>query len=210
MVSKVQDNLINERIKKVVITFLEKPNITIKELSDELKIPTSTIQRDLNNFERISNIFGIENTPRILESIKIRLMANKKEGEILNIASIAAYMSGPYAATYYASKSYVLSFSEALKEELKPYNVVVSCICPGPTKTEFEEKALLKDSNMFKSLPVMKASKVAKIGFNALKRKKTVVHCGIFVKFGAFLTRFFPRCLTRKVGKSVNKNPLKK
>ena len=50
MVSKVQDNLINERIKKVVITFLEKPNITIKELSDELKIPTSTIQRDLNNF----------------------------------------------------------------------------------------------------------------------------------------------------------------
>lgn len=80
MVSKVQDNLINERIKKVVITFLEKPNITIKELSDELKIPTSTIQRDLNNFERISNIFGIENTPRILESIKIRLMANKKEG----------------------------------------------------------------------------------------------------------------------------------
>ena len=137
-------------------------------------------------------------------------MANKKEGEILNIASIAAYMSGPYAATYYASKSYVLSFSEALKEELKPYNVVVSCICPGPTKTEFEEKALLKDSNMFKSLPVMKASKVAKIGFNALKRKRTVVHCGIFVKFGAFLTRFFPRCLTRKVGKSVNKNPLKK
>ena len=83
MVSKVQDNLINERIKKVVITFLENPNITIKELSDELKIPTSTIQRDLNNFERISNIFGIENTPRILESIKIRLMANKKEGEIL-------------------------------------------------------------------------------------------------------------------------------
>lgn len=155
------------------------------------------IDLNISCLSKLSYLFGKE-------------MANKKEGEILNIASIAAYMSGPYAATYYASKSYVLSFSEALKEELKPYNVVVSCICPGPTETEFEEKALLKDSNMFKSLPVMKASKVAKIGFNALKRKRTVVHCGIFVKFGAFLTRFFPRCLTRKVGKSVNKNPLNK
>lgn len=134
-------------------------------------------------------------------------MCKNKCGEILNIASIAAYSAGPYATTYYSSKAYVLSFSEGLAEELKEYGVTVSCICPGPTKTEFEKTASLETSNMFKTLPVAKASTVAKIGFNALKHKRVIVHCGFFVKFGAFLYRIFPRALARKVSKNVNKKP---
>ncbi len=217
---------INKKYKvDVIILSYDLTNLdNIDKLFKELKEKNIVIHTLINNagFGYHSNFVNSDyNKQQALIDLNIscltkmsyvfgKEMSINKEGQILNVASIAAYMSGAFASTYYASKAYVLSFSEALKEELKQCNVVVSCICPGPTKTEFEEKAALQDSNMFKTLPVMKASRVAKIGYNALKRKRTLVHCGAFVKFGAFLTRFFPRCITRKVGKSVNKDPLKK
>ncbi len=134
-------------------------------------------------------------------------MKNRRNGSILNIASVASYLAGPYATTYYASKSYVLSFTEGLKEELKEYNVFVGCICPGPTKTNFEKNASLEDSKMFKSLPVAKASKVAKMGYNTIKKHKTIKNCGPFVGFTSFLTRIFPRIVTRKFSKKINIKP---
>lgn len=134
-------------------------------------------------------------------------MKNRKSGSVLNIASVASYLAGPYATTYYASKAYVMSFTEGLAEELKEYNVFVGCICPGPTKTNFEKEAKLEDSKMFKSLPVSKPEYIAKIGYKAIKKRRVIKNCGPFVGFSQFLTRMFPRILGRKFSKKINRKP---
>jgi len=137
------------------------------------------------------------------------MMKENMSGSILNIASLAAYFPGPYCASYYASKSYVLSFSEAIYEEFKEYNVYVSAICPGPTKTEFEKTAGLEDSNMFKSLKVMKAKDVALLGYKAIKKKKTNINCGFLTKFGNIASRLVTKKIARLYTKKINKKPTK-
>src|SRR3546814_8942724 len=76
-------------------------------------------------------------------------MIAARRGAILNVASTAALQPGPWMAVYYATKAFVLSFSEALHEEMKPHNIRVTALCPGPTRTEFADIANVNDSNLF-------------------------------------------------------------
>lgn len=122
-------------------------------------------------------------------------MREKRCGTILNVASIAAFQSGPYMAIYYATKAFVLSFSEALATELKGSNITVTTLCPGPIKTGFEDAADLKNSKLFRSLPVATAQEVAQYGYRMAKKGKTIAIHGALNKLLVFGVRFAPRKL---------------
>ncbi|MGI9332503.1 MAG: SDR family NAD(P)-dependent oxidoreductase, partial [Gammaproteobacteria bacterium] len=111
-------------------------------------------------------------------------MIERGEGAILNVASTAAFQPGPNMAVYYASKSYVLSFTEALAYELKPSGVKVSALCPGPTLTGFQARADMEDARLVTMLPSTSAEQVAKAGYEGLRKGKRVIIPG----FGNALT----------------------
>jgi hypothetical protein len=116
----------------------------------------------------------------------------RHRGGILNVGSIAAFMPGPGMAVYYASKAYVLSFSEALRGELAPRGVRVTTLCPGPVPSEFQARAGFQpgfDSAILNVSP----SDVAKAGYRGLMANKRVVLPGLGIKLVPFLLRLFPR-----------------
>lgn len=125
-------------------------------------------------------------------------MIERKSGAILNVASTAAFQPGPGMAVYFATKAFVLSFSEALHDELRPHDVKVSCLCPGPTRTEFGEVAGFGNSSAVDRLS-MNAAEVAELGLKGLDDNKAVVIAGFLNKVGAFSTRLVPRSAVRKV-----------
>jgi uncharacterized protein len=129
-------------------------------------------------------------------------MIRRSSGAILNVASTAAFQPGPKMAVYFATKAYVLSFTEALHEELKPHGIQVSCLCPGPTRTEFGEVAGFGGSGAFDRL-AMGAAEVVESGLNGLERNKAVVITGMVNKIGALSTRFAPRSTVRKIAGAI-------
>lgn len=121
------------------------------------------------------------------------------KGAVLNVASTAAFQPGPLMAVYYATKAYVLSFSEALAEELAPRGVKVSVLCPGPVPSGFQERANLQGSPMLKSPGVLDAAKVAEIGYRGLQEGKRVVIAGTLNKIGVQMLRLSPRNVATKM-----------
>ncbi len=117
-------------------------------------------------------------------------------GRVLNVASTAAFQPGPYMAGYFASKAYVLSLSEALAHELKDTGVSVTVLCPGPTQTEFTERAGIKESRLFK-LGAQPAETVASSGYQAMLKGETVVIPGLHNWALAQSVRFIPRGMAR-------------
>ena len=132
-------------------------------------------------------------------------MKDNGEGKILNVASIAALTSGPYMSVYYASKAFVLSFSEALHEELKEYGVSVTCLCPGPTKTKFMKTAHLKDSVMWKYFPPATAKQVAKYGVQSLLHDRYLAIHGLSGHLLNLASRVLPRKYMTRMVAHVNK-----
>ena len=117
----------------------------------------------------------------------------RRRGGILNVASVAGFLPGPNSAVYYASKAYVLSFTEALHRELRPVKVRVTALCPGPVATEFQARAGVdRQTTSFLDLP---ASRVAEAGYRGLMRGKRLVIPGLGNKTMAFLPRIMPRDL---------------
>jgi len=129
-------------------------------------------------------------------------MIKRKSGAILNVASTAAFQPGPKMAVYFATKAFVLSLTEALHEELKQYGVHVTCLCPGPTRTEFGEVAGFGGNGLFDRV-AMESSGVVKAGLDGLDKNKAVVIPGIVNKVGAFSGRFAPRSVVRKIAGSI-------
>lgn len=131
-------------------------------------------------------------------------MKKHGKGHILNIASVAAFFPGPYMACYYASKAFVLSFSQAVHEELKPYGVSVSTICLGPADTGFETAANLKNARMFKLFKAKSPEDVAKCAYRAMQKGKPVTYFSSQAKFLNFLSRITPYAISRRFTKIVN------
>ena len=125
-------------------------------------------------------------------------MVERKSGRILNVASTAAFQPGPGMAVYFATKAFVLSFSEALHEEVKPHGIKVSALCPGPTRTEFGAVAGFGEEGSFDRLS-MDSPTVVRVALRGLERNKAVVIPGIVNKTGAVSSRFVPRALVRKI-----------
>jgi short-subunit dehydrogenase len=129
-------------------------------------------------------------------------MIERGSGAILNVASTAAFQPGPKMAVYFATKAFVLSPSEALHEELKPHGIKVSCLCPGPTRTEFGDVAGFGGNGLFDRV-AMTADKVVEIGLKGLDANRAVVVAGWLNKVGAASTRFAPRPVIRKIAGAI-------
>jgi short-subunit dehydrogenase len=125
-------------------------------------------------------------------------MIARRSGAILNVASTAAFQPGPNMAVYFASKAFVLSFTEALHEELKPFGIKVAALCPGPTKTEFGAVAGFEDNGAFDRVS-MDAATVVRLGLKGLDRNRAVIVTGLVNKVGAASVRFVPRPIIRKI-----------
>ena len=124
-------------------------------------------------------------------------MAQRKRGRILNVASIAGFFPGPFMATYYASKAYVLSLSEALCEELRGTGVTVSILCPGLTNTNFGATTHMNDPESF--LKGMDASEVGMHAYLGVMKGKRIIVPGFKNKLFVFLPRFLPRYLVTRI-----------
>jgi short-subunit dehydrogenase len=140
-----------------------------------------------------------------LTKLYLRPMVERKQGRILNVASTAAFQPGPLMAVYYATKAYVLSFSDALANELAGTGVTVTCLCPGPTTSEFHQRAQMQSSNMMKA-PFMDARSVAEIGYRAMMKGKRTVIAGKMNALVAFSTRFAPRSWTAAIARKIQES----
>ena len=121
-------------------------------------------------------------------------MIARNKGQILNVASTAAFQPGPAFGVYYATKAYVLSFSLALRTEVKNHGISVTCLCPGPTKTEFfTNNIAITESRLIQFGSFMSAEEVAESGYNALLKNKSYVIPGFLNKFVAFFAQVSPR-----------------
>ena len=123
-------------------------------------------------------------------------MRERRRGRILNLGSIVGFLPGPYMAVYYASKAYVVSFSEALAEELIGSGITVTCLCPGYTATEFQKAAGIQKTGMLARLRPMPAATVARIGYRGLMAGRRLVVPGWGNRISVFGLRFSPRRFT--------------
>lgn len=128
-------------------------------------------------------------------------MLERKLGRILNVASTAGFQPGPLMAVYYASKAYVISFSEALANELQGTGVTVTCLCPGLTDTEFQVRAGTEKTTLFKRTRPMDAATVARDGYRALMKGKPLVISGIRNRLLMQSLRISPRRVVTAVSR---------
>ena len=156
------------------------------ELADALEM----IQVNITTLTHLTRLF----LPGMLE---------RKRGKILNVASTAAFQPGPLMAMYYATKAYVLSFSEALSEELRGTGITVTAFCPGPTATNFGTRAGFSNEKILGGILSMDSRSVALDGYKGLMKGKPLVVSGWRNWLGTQLIRFVPRQLPIKLIKKI-------
>lgn len=136
--------------------------------------------------------------PSMIESAQ----RDGRRRRILNVGSVAGFLPGPLMAVYYASKAYVLSLSESLAAELSEQNISVTCLCPGPTTSEFQSVAGMQSSKLSNSV-TMDAATVAREGYRGCMRGQVLVIPGASNKIGAFVPRLLPRQMLARMVRKV-------
>ena len=200
---------------RVIALDLAQPNSTMRLMAD-LAASDEHVDTLINNagFGLIGR-FARRDPERLREMIDLNVgtltdlcravapgMIERGRGAILNVASTAAFQAGPGMAVYFATKAYVLSLTEALHEELKPHGIRVSCLCPGPTRTEFGEVAGFTSNGWFDRISMDSRSVVRK-GLAGLDKNRAMVVPGLLNQVGATGTRLVPRIVTRKIAGSL-------
>jgi len=138
-----------------------------------------------------------------LTRLLLPAMLERRSGGVLSVASTAAFQPGPLMSVYYATKAYVLSFTEGIAEEVADRGLKVSCLCPGPTETEFAQRAQMTRTNLFKA-SVMGVDDVARAGFDGWNAGEVVVVPGFSNRRGTLVVRLLPRSLVRRAVKRLN------
>ena len=133
-------------------------------------------------------------------------MIARRRGRILNLASTAAFQPGPLMAVYYATKSYVLSFSEALANETVGTGITVTALCPGPTVTDFQKQAGLEATVLFNNPFVMTAAEAARAGYEGMMRGRRVVIPGLANAMLVQGTRIAPRRLSTAIARRIQES----
>jgi len=141
-----------------------------------------------------------------LTKLFLRPMVERKSGRILNVASTAAFQPGPLMAVYYATKAYVLSFSEAIADELRESSVTVTALCPGPTATGFADVAGMNASRLFNMTRPMSSASVAQFGYRAMLKGKRVVVPGVRNRLLTQSIRVSPRRLVTTIVRKLQEN----
>jgi short-subunit dehydrogenase len=136
----------------------------------------------------------------------IQDMVKRGSGKIMNVASIASFQPGPKMAVYFATKAYVLSFSEAIDNEVSDKGVSVTTLCPGPTESGFQAAAAMGESPLFKGKKLPSSKEVAEYGYKAMMKGKTVAIHGIMNWILANSVRFTPRALVLKITRKIVDN----
>lgn len=217
------------KLNQLAVLLIEQYGIQVKVIAVDLSTPSapdeifSELERDsirvdilVNNAgTQVYGLFAKNDLTKELQMIQINLttltqltklflpgMIERQNGKILNIGSTGSFAPGVYNAVYCATKAYVLSFSEAIAEEIEGTGVTVTCLCPGATQTDFISKAGMDNVNLFQS-QVMDAATVAKIGYEGLMKEKRVVVAGLANKLTVFSIRFAPRWFVTKSSKRM-------
>jgi short-subunit dehydrogenase len=146
--------------------------------------------------DRAEQLTMVDLNARALTDLSLRFVDSlaRHRGGILNVASVAAWLPGPRMAVYYATKAYVVSFSDALHWELRPRGIRVTALCPGPVPTEFQARAGFTDDNSTDML-ALSADRVALDGYRALQQGRRLVMPGVLNRATTIFTRFAPRAL---------------
>jgi short-subunit dehydrogenase len=131
-------------------------------------------------------------------------MLSRRSGRIMNVASTAGFLPGPLMAVYYATKAYVISFSEAIANELHGSGVTVTCFCPGATHTGFAHRAGNDKSRLFKKMGAMSAEKVALDGYRSVMEGRTLAISGMHNWISAQSIRFAPRKMVTLVSRWIS------
>ncbi len=190
----------------VIVSDLSRPGAAA-ELVAELKARSIDIGIVVNNagFGQ-AGPFADTDLQREVEMIQVNIVAlteltklllapmiARKRGRVLNVASTAAFQAGPLMAVYYATKAYVLSFSEAIGDELRDSGVTVTALCPGPTRTGFAEVANMTQSRLFTMMRPMSSRKVAEIGYRGTMSGRRIVIPGLKNRMLVQSLRISPR-----------------
>jgi len=208
---KISDNLKKDFAQNILIIPIDLSNIdAAKEILKQLKEKSIEVNYLVNNAgfyvkgsfsdnswddeQKLIQLQCISHTE--LTKLLLPNMLKKGKGGILNVGSTGSFVPGPYNAIYCATKSFVLSFSEALAEELSGTGITVTALCPGGTTTAFQQLNHHRNSFLF---PIMKASVVAQAGYKALMKGKRLAIPGLTNKFQVMLIRFIPRKLVTKL-----------
>lgn len=180
-----------ESVKKIVSRVKEQ-NLKVKYVINNAGFGLYGMFRD-TDIDRELKMIDL-NVKVLTELSKAFLpeMIEEGKGYILNVGSVASFIPGPLMSVYYATKNYVLAFSEAINNELKGTGVSVTALCPGPTETNFTKTARGKKTHML-TKNLMSAEEVAVIGYEGMLKKKSVVIPGFKNKLLAFLPRILPR-----------------
>jgi len=150
------------------------------------------IQLNITSLTMLCRLFGTD-------------MARRRSGRILNVASIAGFQAGgPLMSTYYASKAYVILFSQGINDEFSRDGVHVSVLCPGPTQTEFGNRAEMNHAKILNVPWLMNPAEVAEIAYSGLIKGKKIIIPGIMNKISAFSTRLTPRSLSSLICRYLN------
>jgi short-subunit dehydrogenase len=198
----------------VLVKDLSKPNIAVEIVEEIRGVSIDVLVNNagfglfgsFNNTEwdreiQMLNVHIITSTH--LTKLLLKDMVIRDSGKILNISSLAAFQPGPLMSVYYASKSYLLSFSEAIANELKGTGVTVTVLCPGPTKTAFQEVVSESASNNKIGFNMALPSEVALYGYRAMQTGKTVAIPGFINKFLASLHRVVSRSMAAKIVRNI-------
>jgi short-subunit dehydrogenase len=161
----------------------------------------SFVDRDYDKLESMMHL-NMDALTKLTHAF-LPAMREASEGRILMVASLAAFTPGPYMATYYATKHYVLALSQALYAENQDKNITVTALCPGPTRTGFEEGAEAENTKLFKAKKLPTGMEVAAFGFKAMMKGRLVAIHGRKNRFLAFSTRFSPRRLVLRIVKNM-------
>jgi len=143
-----------------------------------------------------------------LTKVYLQGMRKRGSGGILNVASTAAFQPGPLMSIYYSTKAFVLSFTEAIANELQGSGITATALCPGPTATDFQRRASIEGVRLFKSklLASMTASEVAEIGYRGFLAGKVLVIPGLMNKIGVQSVRLSPRAMVRQVTRKLQES----
>lgn len=130
-------------------------------------------------------------------------MIERRRGRIMNVASTGSFQAGPLMAVYYATKAYVLSFSEAIRNELKGTGVTVTALCPGPTHSGFQERADLAGMRLLSANMMMSSEQVAELGYRGMVKGRSIVVTGWMNLLGVWIVKFSPRAWVVPVVRKV-------
>lgn len=139
----------------------------------------------------------------LFTKLYLKDMIKRKSGKIMNVASTASFQPGPTMAIYCATKAYVLSFTEAVSNEVSDKGISIIALCPGATETGFQAAGKLDESKLFKNKKLPTAKDVAEYGYNAMIKGKTVAIHGVMNYIMANAIRFIPRAIVLKVSRSM-------